>query len=725
MSETSALLVTGRIGSGKTTVLAYRAVAQSMHVVEEAKHDRKSAVRVVAASAERARVLAKMVQRVAELEETEPTVEVVTVPQWAAQVLRRERPDAHRSILRPEQSQRLVGDVLSSLGFKALGEAPFEVWREIHARGMRGEPGPGMDAESPPLSPSFPLDADDFRAVRAAYDDRLRRAHTLDIPRLLQAALHTAPPGSVDTLLVDDQNDLTLLEWSFSCRIIARQRTVAGENGSGKMVSGATNISEYAEAIFPDGWPIQHITLSESFVPRVIARGVSEVSREALIAETASDPEMTGTVQVGVAASGAEEAKQIARRIRQKVDDGAWDPADVTVCAGTARVRETIGAALRGEGLQVRVPGRPFHHQKGPNDLLAYLHVLANPHDDCHLMQIINRPSRGIGPKTQARVEAYAAEYNLSVWDAIPHADENKALTSRARRVLGTFRDLLNPLVESLHDPATPPATVRDIARDLIRKTEYLTNVTRGQTREQIEKEEQMERLLHQLPGSDFPAEEEAGSTAIRALQRVLDRFSLGLVDAADVDSRTSGAVTLSLIQDVCGVPSGVVIVAGLEEGVCPGGWAVRRQDLLEGERQALARAMASARETLLLTWAQSRGGGREEEPTTRSRFLEALHENGSPVSWVESVSLRSEDDASGYRASLRAQHARSTAAAPPTDADIGQIAAGQRVRHPKLGDGTVESVTTDNGRRIAEVSFDERGTKTLRLKYAPLDVLG
>ena len=167
------------------------------------------------------------------------------------------------------------------------------------------------------------------------------------------------------------------------------------------------------------------------------------------------------------------------------------------------------------------------------------------------------------------------------------------------------------------------------------------------------------------------------------------------------------------------------MIVAGLEEGVCPGGWAVRREDLLEDERQALARAMASARDTLLLTWAQSRGTGREEEPTTRSRFLDALHHDGEPVSWVEAVSLRSGDDDSGYRTSLRAKQARSTAAAPPTDADIDQIAAGQRVRHPKLGDGTVTSVTIDNGRRIAEVSFDERGTKTLQLKYAPLDVLG
>ena len=725
MSDASALWVTGPIGSGKTTVLAHRAVAQSMHVGEEAKHGRKSAVRIVAASAERARVLGETVERVAELEETEPTVEVVTVPQWAAQVLQRERPGARRSILCPEQAQQLVGEALSSLGFKDLGRAPFEVWREIHARGMRGEPRPGMDAESPPLSPSFPLDADDFRAVRAAYSDRLRRAHTLDIPRLLQAALHTAPPGSVDTLLVDDQNDLTLLEWSFSCRIIARQRTVAGENGSGKISSGATNISECAEAIFPDDGPIQHITLSKSFVPSVIARGVSEVSTETLVAETESDPEMTGTVQVTVAASGAEEAEQVARRIRQKVDEGAWDSADVTVCAGAARVRETIGAALREEGLQVRVPGRPFHHQAGPSDLLAYLHVLANPHDDIHLMQIINRPSRGIGRKTQARIRAYAADYGLSVWDAIPHADANNALTSRARRVLRDFRELLHPLVEMLHDPATPPDEVQDIARDLIHNTEYLTTVTRGQTREQIEKEEQVERLLRQLPRSETEAERQTDSTAKTDLDRVLGRFALGRVDAADVDSRMDQAVTLAPIRDVPGRPSAIVIVAGLEEGVCPGEWAVRRKGLLRDEQRALVRAMASARETLLLSWAQSRGTGREEEPTSRSRFLEGLHEEGEPVSWVESVSLRSGDAASGYRASLRAKQSRSTAAAPPTDADMDQIAAGQRVRHAKLGDGTVMSVTTDNGRRIATVSFDERGTKTLQLKYAPLDVLG
>ena len=102
-SEASALLVTGPIGLGKTTVLAYRAVAQSMHFDEEAKHEGSSAIRIVAASAERARRLLLMVECIAEQEGTEPNVEVVTVPQWAAQVLRRHRPDALRSILRPSR----------------------------------------------------------------------------------------------------------------------------------------------------------------------------------------------------------------------------------------------------------------------------------------------------------------------------------------------------------------------------------------------------------------------------------------------------------------------------------------------------------------------------------------------------------------------------------------------------------------------------------------------
>ena len=242
------------------------------------------------------------------------------------------------------------------------------------------------------------------------------------------------------------------------------------------------------------------------------------------------------------------------RHIRQKVDEGAWDPADVTVCAGTARVRQTLDAALREEGVRVRVPGRPFQNQMGPSDLLAYLHVLANPHDDIHLAQIINRPSRGIGRKTQARIEDYAAEYNLSVWDAIPHADDQNALTSRARRVLRDFRELMNPFVETLHDPTTQPNDVRDIARNLIRTTEYLTNVTRGQTREQIEKEEQVERLLCLLPAAESPRGTPGKSTAKSALQRVLDRFALGLVDAADMDARMNDAVTLTSIREVSAV---------------------------------------------------------------------------------------------------------------------------------------------------------------------------
>ncbi|NBC87716.1 MAG: hypothetical protein GVY25_16165 [Bacteroidetes bacterium] len=79
-------------------------------------------------------------------------------------------------------------------------------------------------------------------------------------------------------------------------------------------------------------------------------------------------------------------------------------------------------------------------------------------------------------------------------------------------------------------------------------------------------------------------------------------------------------------------------------------------------------------------------------------------------------------EEADDYQTSLRAKQASSASSRRPTDEDANAIRPGQRVRHAKLGLGVVDQVKQDEKQHVATVTFDDRGTKTLNLKYASVD---
>ena len=77
--------------------------------------------------------------------------------------------------------------------------------------------------------------------------------------------------------------------------------------------------------------------------------------------------------------------------------------------------------------------GFSFYQRAEIKDALAYLKVLASPHDSVSLLRIINTPARGIGKSTVEQIEQYALENELSVWSAIGRMLEERAVPDARR----------------------------------------------------------------------------------------------------------------------------------------------------------------------------------------------------------------------------------------------------------------------------------------------------
>ena len=77
------------------------------------------------------------------------------------------------------------------------------------------------------------------------------------------------------------------------------------------------------------------------------------------------------------------------------------------------------------QGVAYQVIGGPrFYERAEIKDLIAYLQVLDNPADAVSLMRIANRPRRGIGDTSIARLVTFADAQGIWLWDALARADE-------------------------------------------------------------------------------------------------------------------------------------------------------------------------------------------------------------------------------------------------------------------------------------------------------------
>src|SRR5947208_3584929 len=112
---------------------------------------------------------------------------------------------------------------------------------------------------------------------------------------------------------------------------------------------------------------------------------------------------------------GADEALYLSREIHRLVEEAAYRFGDLAVFYRTNAQSRALEEMFVRSGIPYRVVGGvKFYDRKEVKDVLAYLRALANPDDEVSLKRIVNVPKRGVGDTSVNKVEAYAAERNLT-----------------------------------------------------------------------------------------------------------------------------------------------------------------------------------------------------------------------------------------------------------------------------------------------------------------------
>jgi DNA helicase-2/ATP-dependent DNA helicase PcrA len=346
-----------------------------------------------------------------------------------------------------------------------------------------------------------------------------------------------------------------------------------------------------------------------------------------------------------------------------------------------------------------------FYERREVKDVIAYLRLVHNPTDSVSLLRIINVPPRAIGAKTLQDLNDWAGKLGVPVYEALQllkGAGEGKEESkppfgARANKALAAFVTMLDEFIA---------------ARDKLPLTELLDLVVaRSGYRDYIKDgTEEGEDRWANIQELRSVAQEYGGLAGAEALTTFLEEVAL--VSEVDNLEETGDAPTLLTLHMAKGLEFPVVFVVGLEEGVFPHSRSMDDPERLEEERRLCYVGITRAKERLYLLHAFRRTLYGSSQAGIPSRFLKDI-----PPQLLKGA----EKETPG---AARRETAWTPVAAAPPSPITPRFHAGERVRHPKFGEGiVVETKLTDDDEEIT-VAFDSQGVKRLLTSFARLEKL-
>ena len=386
------------------------------------------------------------------------------------------------------------------------------------------------------------------------------------------------------------------------------------------------------------------------------------------------------------------EARYVAAEIARLVEEG-FNGSEVAVFYRTNAQSRVLEDVLVRQGVAYQVIGGPrFYERAEIKDLVAYLQVIDNPYDAVSLLRSANRPRRGIGDSTLAKLMSFADDAEMSLWEAMDRTEAAGVGTAPAKAV-ASFRTVIQSLMSASQEYDVP-----ELIERVLEQSGYMDSLEAERT---IEAQGRIENLQELVSLAREWVESAAEPTLSSFLQEV------SLYSDQDAIRGEGSLVTLMTLHNAKGLEFRAVYLIGMEEGIFPHSRSIEEQGV-EEERRLCYVGMTRAMERLTLLHASSRmlyGGRSYNLP---SRFLDELPEQHvererlQPSSW------------SNYGAPKQSQVA-------PRD-DVPSLGTGDNVRHGTLGEGVVVRIEPGG---VVTVRFADDGTeRRLMLDYAPLEKL-
>jgi DNA helicase-2/ATP-dependent DNA helicase PcrA len=309
------------------------------------------------------------------------------------------------------------------------------------------------------------------------------------------------------------------------------------------------------------------------------------------------------------------EAKRVVDDIRARIASGSAQPKDFAILFRTNEQPRLFETELR----KTKVPyvllgGMSFYDRREVRDVLAYVRVLALPHDDVSLRRIINTPPRGIGTKAVAALGEAAVSRGKPMWDLMEKGSDANLASSSADAVRKFVA-----MMTSYRARAANGALV-DTIGSLVNEIGYRDEINRNydEPLEQQSRWAAVEEVLNALGSYEKRAKKPT-------LAGFLDEIALGdRDDPADKDEQLArNAVALLTLHSAKGLEYPQVYLVGMEEGLLPHRRSVEAEGAaIDEERRLCYVGVTRAQRRLTISLALQRMKWGKPRETIPSRFL-------------------------------------------------------------------------------------------------------
>lgn len=294
-----------------------------------------------------------------------------------------------------------------------------------------------------------------------------------------------------------------------------------------------------------------------------------------------------------------EEANYVMREILKLLDEKV-PLSDISILYRTNAQSRNMEEVLLRENIPYKVVGSfYFYNRKEIKDLIAYLKLIYNQHDDVSLLRVINSPKRGIGAKTIENLTNKANATGISIFEAI---DSGKELQ---------FKHIIQDLM---------------IKSESLSLTELVEEVLiRSGMKQELVSEKSMEADIRLENLEEFKTITKSfeETNGIVSLEAFLMEISL----VADVEEHKNNhdVVTLMTVHSAKGLEFDYVFLIGMEEGIFPHTNSFMDPEGLEEERRLCYVAITRAKKSLWLVNARRRTIYGMDNQNPPSRFIDEI----------------------------------------------------------------------------------------------------
>ena len=274
---------------------------------------------------------------------------------------------------------------------------------------------------------------------------------------------------------------------------------------------------------------------------------------------------------------------------------------DIAILYRTNAQSRAIEDIFLAKGIPYKVFGSYyFYNRKEIKDLISYLRLIYNPHDEISLRRVINTPKRGIGEIAIAAIEERAKQQNISMFDALETRKELE------------FKEIIEDLIKR-----SESLSLTELIDEVLERSGMKKELESSKA---LEDEIRLENLM-EVKSITASFEERTGSAN---LGDFLEEVSL----IADISNHTEDGdvVTLMTLHSAKGLEFPVVFLVGMEEGLFPHNMSLMENNL-EEERRLCYVGITRAKERLYLTNAKRRMLYGKENMNIPSRFISEIDE--------------------------------------------------------------------------------------------------